>query len=106
LDRALDARYSGIILDGMLPGRDGFDVVTEVRSRGPVGDRQLQHDLKLLMAVLHWATRVNHDEGRPLLGRNPLKGLTLPAEDSPPSVANTRRMANAPQQRKPLQGVE
>jgi two-component system, OmpR family, response regulator len=34
LDRALDARYSCIILDVMLPGRDGFDVVTELRSRG------------------------------------------------------------------------
>jgi DNA-binding response OmpR family regulator len=34
LDRALDARYTCIILDVMLPGRDGFDVVTELRSRG------------------------------------------------------------------------
>jgi DNA-binding response OmpR family regulator len=34
LDRALDARYSCIILDVMLPGRDGFDIVTELRSRG------------------------------------------------------------------------
>src|SRR5713101_1790607 len=34
LDRALDARYNCIILDVMLPGRDGFDVVTELRSRG------------------------------------------------------------------------
>ena len=34
LDRALDARYSCIILDVMLPGRDGFDVVTELRTRG------------------------------------------------------------------------
>jgi len=34
LDRALDARFSCIILDVMLPGRDGFDVVTELRSRG------------------------------------------------------------------------
>ncbi len=33
LDRALDASYSCIILDVMLPGRDGFDVVTELRSR-------------------------------------------------------------------------
>jgi DNA-binding response OmpR family regulator len=33
LDRALAASYSCIILDVMLPGRDGFDVVTELRSR-------------------------------------------------------------------------
>ncbi|HZS57654.1 MAG TPA: response regulator transcription factor [Gemmatimonadaceae bacterium] len=34
LDRALDAKYNCIILDVMLPGRNGFDVVTELRSRG------------------------------------------------------------------------
>ena len=34
LDRALDASYNCIILDVMLPGRNGFDVVTELRSRG------------------------------------------------------------------------
>jgi DNA-binding response OmpR family regulator len=33
-DRALDPRYSSIILDVMLPGRDGVDVVAELRSRG------------------------------------------------------------------------
>jgi two-component system, OmpR family, response regulator len=33
LDLALGARYNCIILDVMLPGRDGFDVVTELRSR-------------------------------------------------------------------------
>ena len=33
LDLALGASYSCIILDVMLPGRDGFDVVTELRSR-------------------------------------------------------------------------
>jgi len=34
LDRALDASYHCIILDVMLPGRDGFSVVEELRRRG------------------------------------------------------------------------
>jgi len=34
LDRALDGSYQCIILDVMLPGRDGFSVVEELRRRG------------------------------------------------------------------------
>ncbi len=34
LDRALDGTYHCIILDVMLPGRDGFSVVEELRRRG------------------------------------------------------------------------
>lgn len=34
LERALDGTYSCIVLDVMLPGRDGFSVVTELRARG------------------------------------------------------------------------
>jgi two-component system, OmpR family, response regulator len=34
LDRALDGAYSCIILDVMLPGRNGFSVVEELRQRG------------------------------------------------------------------------
>jgi two-component system, OmpR family, response regulator len=34
LERALDGTYSCIILDVMLPGRDGFGVVEELRHRG------------------------------------------------------------------------
>ena len=33
LERALDGRYSCIVLDVMLPGRDGFSVVEELRKR-------------------------------------------------------------------------
>jgi DNA-binding response OmpR family regulator len=36
LERALDATYSCIVLDVMLPGRDGFSVVEELRRRGVV----------------------------------------------------------------------
>jgi DNA-binding response OmpR family regulator len=34
LERALDAKYSCLVLDVMLPGRDGFSVVAELRQRG------------------------------------------------------------------------
>lgn len=34
LDRALSGEYSCIVLDVMLPGRDGFSVVEEMRRRG------------------------------------------------------------------------
>jgi two-component system OmpR family response regulator len=34
LERALDGKYSCIVLDVMLPGRDGFSVVAELRQRG------------------------------------------------------------------------
>ncbi|HEX4602166.1 MAG TPA: response regulator transcription factor [Gemmatimonadales bacterium] len=34
LERALDGKYSCIVLDVMLPGRDGFSVVAELRARG------------------------------------------------------------------------
>jgi two-component system, OmpR family, response regulator len=34
LERALDAKYSCMVLDVMLPGRDGFSVVAELRQRG------------------------------------------------------------------------
>lgn len=34
LDRALDGAYSCVVLDVMLPGRDGFSVVEELRKRG------------------------------------------------------------------------
>jgi two-component system OmpR family response regulator len=34
LERALEGKYSCIVLDVMLPGRDGFSVVAELRARG------------------------------------------------------------------------
>jgi len=55
-----------------------------VGSRRPrVGPRQVAYDLKFLLAVLNWATLSRGYGGEPLLGRNPLKGLTLPADPSP-----------------------
>lgn len=34
LERALDGKYTCVVLDVMLPGRDGFSVVEELRRRG------------------------------------------------------------------------
>ncbi|MCZ6917680.1 MAG: site-specific integrase [Gemmatimonadetes bacterium] len=48
----------------------------------PVRNRQIEYDLKFLLAVLNWAT-VAREDGEPLLDRNPLKGLKLPREESP-----------------------
>jgi integrase len=48
-----------------------------------VGDRQIRYDLKLLMAVLNFATVARDDRDAPLLTHNPLKGLAYPSGDSP-----------------------
>ncbi len=48
-----------------------------------VGDRQVEHDLKFLMAVLNWAVTCANTHGKPLLDRNPLKGLPYPKETAP-----------------------
>ena len=49
----------------------------------PVRNRQVEYDLKWLLAVLNWATKAANREGRVLLDFNPLKGLPLPREKSP-----------------------
>ena len=48
----------------------------------PVGNRQIEYDLKFLLAVLNWATKAR-EQGEPLLERNPLYGLPLPKEKNP-----------------------
>ncbi|MDQ6771044.1 MAG: site-specific integrase [Gemmatimonadota bacterium] len=48
-----------------------------------VGDQILEHDLKLLNAVLNWATLAGDGRRTFLLERNPLKGLPIPKEESP-----------------------
>jgi integrase len=60
------------------------------RGRGrPVGERVIEQDLRLLQAVLNWATLAGNREGRTLLSRNPLKGLRLPKEKNPNRVILT-----------------
>ena len=52
----------------------------------PVSDRTVEYDLKFLVAVLNWAARSRDERGRPLLDRNPLKGLRKPTEKNPTRV--------------------
>ena len=55
----------------------------------PVSNRTIEWDLTFLMAVLNWATRSKDERGRPLLDRNPLKGLKKPKEKNPTRVVLT-----------------
>lgn len=50
---------------------------------GPVGGQVLEHDTKLLSAVMNWGTLAGDGRGGFLLERNPFKGLATPKEDSP-----------------------
>ena len=52
----------------------------------PVSDRTIQYDLKFLIAVFNWATKSKDEQGRPLLGSNPLRGLKTPTEKNPTRV--------------------
>ncbi len=47
------------------------------RKPKPVGDRQVEYDLRFLLAVLNWAA------DNELVQNNPLQGLKLPKESSP-----------------------
>ena len=55
----------------------------------PVGDRTIEWDLTFLMAVLNWAARSRDEHGRPMLDRNPLKGLRKPRAKNPTRVVLT-----------------
>ena len=55
----------------------------------PVGNRTIEWDLTFLMAVFNWAERSKDERGRPLLDRNPLKGLRKPREKNPARVVLT-----------------
>jgi len=55
----------------------------------PVGNRTIEWDLTFLMAVLNWAARSRDEYGRPLLDRNPLKGLRKPRAKNPIRVVLT-----------------
>ena len=52
----------------------------------PVSDRTIEHDLKFLIAVFNWASKSKDEQGRPLLGSNPLKGLKTPTEKNPTRI--------------------
>jgi integrase len=89
-DKFIHARHQGLI--------DGF---------GPVGDRQVEYDLKLMIAVLGWACGLI-EHGRPVLLHNPWgpeirrsHRMIMPRERSPnrPSMTDEIRaklIAHAP----------
>lgn len=54
-----------------------------VKNARKVGDRIIQSDLALLLAILNYATRAGDGKGGVLLERNPLKGLPIPKNESP-----------------------
>ena len=56
------------------------------RSGGPVSDRTVEYDLKLLVAVFNWASKSRDEQGRLLLEANPLRGLKTPREKNPTRV--------------------
>ncbi len=51
-----------------------------------VSNRTIELDLRILLAVLDWATKSRDEEGRLLLDSNPLKGLKTPKEKNPTRV--------------------
>ena len=79
----------------MLSRRDWDRFIRERRagrigpSGKPVGNRTIEWDLTFLMAVLNWAERSRDEHGRPMLDRNPLKGLRKPRAKNPTRVVLT-----------------
>jgi hypothetical protein len=64
-------------------------LMVEGKAYGPVKDRQVQQDLKLMVAVLNWV-RGFLEDGRPILERNPwgaeirrAQNWELPREKTP-----------------------
>ena len=51
-----------------------------------MSDRTVECDLKFLIAVFNWAAKSKDEQGRPLFGSNPLRGLKTPAERNPTRV--------------------
>ena len=70
-DRYIVNRSSGRLVP------KGVDLGNKVRPRA------IQQDLRLLLAILNWATRASDGHGGVLLSRNPLAGLRPPKDESP-----------------------
>jgi integrase len=61
--------------------------------RKPVRPRCVQRDLLWLRSVLNWATTWQTEDGRFLLGANPVRGFETPTEENPRRpVASTDRL--------------
>ena len=73
--------------------RRDWDRFIQERRRGAigpsgcsVGNRQIEYDLKFLIAVFNWAINAGNQDGGSLLDRNPFSGFRLPREESPNRV--------------------
>ena len=53
------------------------------RSGRKVRARTVHADIVALLTMVNWATRQRSGNGYPLLERNPLRGVRLPAEKNP-----------------------
>ena len=92
-DRAATRMFLGFFGRGRKPStlsRRDWDRFIRARRAGkvgasgrPVSDATIEHDLKFLIAVFNWATKSKDEDGRLLLGSNPLKGLKTPTEKNP-----------------------
>ena len=92
-DRAATRMFLGFFGRGRKPStlsRRDWDRFIRARRAGkvgasgkPVSDATIEHDLKFLIAVFNWAGKSKDEEGRLLLGSNPLKGLKTPTEKNP-----------------------
>jgi hypothetical protein len=69
-DRFIADRRSGALRPGKQRGRGARD-------------RQVPYDLKFVLSVCNWALTVTDEQGRPMLDRNPFRGLKVPREESP-----------------------
>lgn len=49
----------------------------------PVKNRAVEQDLRLLLAVFHWAAVVRDETGNRLLSANPFAGFAIPHEENP-----------------------
>lgn len=77
---SLDRRdWDGFIQDRRA-GRIRPAGVKEARS---VKNRAVEQDLRLLLAVFHWAAAVRDKDGRRLLAENPFTGFIVPHEKNP-----------------------
>jgi integrase len=83
LERFAQLRISGELAPSSRATRRNREAGGASRERRPVRLRTVQYDVKVLMAVLNWATTTRDERGVVLLERNPLKGLPIPAESSP-----------------------
>jgi integrase len=77
---SLDRRdWDGFIHDR----RAGRTRPAGVKKARSVKNRAVEQDLRLLLAVFHWAAALRDPDGKPVLAQNPFAGLTVPHEENP-----------------------